>query len=68
MLSPKWKKPFLKQPLKTLSSEEMGNKHKEHYIKNKHLSDYIYSIATLQCKVWLMSIKVGQFIRSYRIM
>ena len=46
-LSSKWNKACLKQPLKTLSSEEMQNQHKEQYIKNKRLSDYIYSIATL---------------------
>ena len=34
----------LKQPLETFSSEEMWNKHKEKCIKNKRLSDYIYSI------------------------
>ena len=37
-------------------------------IKNKHLSVYISSIATLQCKVCLMSAKAGQFIKSYKIM
>ena len=41
------KKACLKQPLKALSSKEMQNKHKEQCIKNKRLSDYIYSIATL---------------------
>ena len=41
------KKTCLKQPLKTLSREEMQNKHMEQCIKNKPLSDYIYSIATL---------------------
>ena len=46
-LSPKWKKASLRQPLKTLSSEEMWNKHKEQCIKNKRHSGYIYSIATL---------------------
>ena len=38
-LSPKWKKACLKQPLKTLFSKEMRNKHKEQCMKNKHLSD-----------------------------
>ena len=38
----------------------MGNKHKA-TMYNK-MSDYIYSIATLQCKVCLMSKKTGQFI------
>ena len=46
----------------------MRNKHKEQCIKNKCLSDYIYSIATLYCKVCLMSAKAGQFIKSYKIM
>ena len=32
---------------KTLASKEIGNKHKEQCIKNKCLSVYIYSIATL---------------------
>ena len=36
-------------------------------IKNKRLSDYIYSIATLQCKVCLMPIKTGKFIKSNEI-
>ena len=31
------------------------------------VSDYIYSIATLQCKVCLMSIKTGHFIKLYKI-
>ena len=39
-------KACLKQPLKTLSSKEMRNKHKEQCLKNKRLSGYIYSIAT----------------------
>ena len=62
------KKSCLKQPLKTLSNEEMENKHKEQCIKNKPLSVYIHSIATLYCKVCLMSTKAGQFIKSYKIM
>ena len=41
------KKNLSKQPLKTLTSEEMQNKYKQQCIKNKILSDYIYSIATL---------------------
>ena len=45
----------------------MGNKHKATRHKNKPLSDYIYSIATLYCKVGLMPIKTGQFIRLYKI-
>ena len=32
---------------KTLSSKEMLNRHKEQCIRNKCLSDYIYSLATL---------------------
>ena len=36
-------------------------------IKNKCLSDYIYSIATLQFKVCLMPIKTGKFIKSSEI-
>ena len=39
------KKACLKQQLKTSSTEEMQNKHKEQCIK-KYLSDYNYSIAT----------------------
>ena len=62
------KKGCPKQPLKTLFSKEMLNKHKEQCIKNKRLSDYIYSVATLSCKVCLMSTKAGQFIKSYKIM
>ena len=36
-----------KTATKKLSDKEIQNKHKEQSIKNKHLSDYIYSIATL---------------------
>ena len=61
-LFPKWKKAFLKQPLKALSSGETENKHQEQCIKNKRFSDYIYSFAALNCKVFLMSTKAGQFI------
>ena len=46
----------------------MRNKHKEQCIKNKRLSNCIYSIATLYRKVCLMSTKAGQFIKSYKIM
>ena len=46
-LSSKWKKTCLKEPLKTLSGEEIWNKHKEQCLKNKCLSDYIYFTATL---------------------
>ena len=35
-------------------------------IQKKHLSDYIYSTTTLQCKVCL-TINTGQFITSYKI-
>ena len=45
----------------------MGNKHKATRHKNKPLSDYIYSIATLYCKVGLMPIKTGQFIKLCKI-
>ena len=46
-LSPNYKEACLKQPLKALCGEEMRNKHKEQCIKNKCLSDYIYTIAAL---------------------
>ena len=52
----------------------MRNKHKEQCIKNKHLSliIFIYSVATLYCKVCLMSTKAGQFswsiYKTYKIM
>ena len=47
---------------KTLPNKETGNKHKATTMhKNKNLSDYIYSSATLQCKICLISIKTGQF-------
>ena len=46
----------------------MRNKHKKQCMKSKRLSDYIYSIATLQCKVCLISTKAGHFIKSYKIM
>ena len=62
------KKACQKQPLKILSSEEMRNRHKEQWMKNKRLSDYIYSLATLQCKACLMSTKAGQLTKSYKIM
>ena len=38
----------------------MRNKRKEQCMKNKVLTDYIYSIATFKCKVFLMSTKAGQ--------
>ena len=41
------KKVCLKQPVKALSSKEMQNKHMEQCTKNKHLFDFIYSIAPL---------------------
>ena len=41
------KKACLKQSLKRLSSKEMQNKNKKQCMKNKRLSDYIYSIPTL---------------------
>ena len=45
---PNEKKPVcLKQPLKNFIQWEMRNRHKEQCIKNKCLSDYIYSLATL---------------------
>ena len=46
----------------------MQNKHKKQCIKNKCLSDYIYSIGTLYCKVCLMCTKAGQFIKLFNIM
>ena len=47
----------------------MRNKHKEQCIKKcTSLSDYIYSIATLQCKACLVSTEAGQFTKSYKIM
>ena len=36
-------------------------------IKNKRLSDYIYSIANLQCKVCLTSTKAEQFIKENNV-
>ena len=38
---------FDSQMKKTLSNKGMRKKHKEQCIKNKRLSDYIYSIANL---------------------
>ena len=37
----------------------MGNKDKATMHKKKGFSDYIYSSATLYCKVCLMSVKLG---------
>ena len=45
----------------------MRKKHTEQCIKNKHLSDDIYSIANLLRKVCLMYTKAEQFIKSYKI-
>ena len=45
----------------------MGNKHKATMHTNNHLSDYIYSMATLYCTVCLMSIKPGQFMKLYKL-
>ena len=47
-LTPKWKKKLSKTlTIKTLSNERMRKKHNEQYIKNKGLSNIIYSIANL---------------------
>ena len=46
----------------------MENKHKATMHKNKRLFDYINSSATLWCKVGLISIRAGQFIKLYKIM
>ena len=45
-LIPKWKKTCLKQ-LQNFIQQRNAKKHKEQFIKNKRLSDYIYSIANL---------------------
>ena len=49
-------------------AKKVRNRDKEQCMKNKRLSGYIYSLATLQCKVCLMCTKAGQFIKSYKIM
>ena len=46
-LTPKWKKTCLKQQLQNFIQQRNAKKHKEQFIKNKRLSDYIYSIANL---------------------
>ena len=46
-LSPKWKKACLKQPIKNLIRQRNAKQTQIKCIKNKHLSDYTYSIATL---------------------
>ena len=46
-LTPKWKKTCLKQQLQNFIQRRNAEKHKEQFIKNKRLSDYIYSIANL---------------------
>ena len=46
-LTPKWKKTCLKQQLQNFIQRRNAEKHKEQFIKNKRLSDYIYSIAKL---------------------
>ena len=47
-LTPKWKKPYLKQQLQNFIQRRNAKKnHKEQCIKNKRLSDYIYSSANL---------------------
>ena len=51
---------------KLYSVQECEKKHKKQCIKNIFLSDYIYSIANLWCKVCLMSMKAEQFIKSYK--
>ena len=54
-LFPKWKKNCLKQPLQNFIQQRNGKQ----CITNKCLSDHIYSIATLSCKICLMFIKSG---------
>ena len=41
------KKNCLKQQLQNFIQQRNAKKHKEQWIKSKHLSDYIYSIANL---------------------
>ena len=55
----KMKKNLSKTITKLYPAKEW-KKHKEQFIKNKSLSDYIYSIAK-------MCIKARQFIKSYKI-
>ena len=63
------KKTCQKQELHSfIQQRNTKKKHKEQCIKNKRLSDYIYSIANLQRKVCLMSTKAGQFIKSCKSM
>ena len=50
-----------------LSNERMWKKQKEQCIK-KCLSDYIYSVSNLWCKVCLMFTKAEQFIKSCKSM
>ena len=61
-------KNFSKTTTTKLYPAKECKKHKEKFIKNKHLSDYIYSIANLYRKVCLMPTKAGEFIKSYKIM
>ena len=46
-LSPKWKNTCLKQQLQNFIQCRNAKIHKEQFIKNKRLSDYINSIANL---------------------
>ena len=52
---------------KPYPAKECEKKSKEECIKNECLSDYIYSIANLYCKVCLMSTNAEKFIKSYKI-
>ena len=55
------------EPLQNFTLQRNGKETRQQCIKNKHLSDYIYSIATLQQKVGVMSIKTEQFLKLYKI-
>ena len=66
--SPKWKKNLSKTTsTKLYLAKKWETNISQQCIKNKRLSNYIYSIATLQFKVCLMPIKTGKFIKSNEI-
>ena len=52
---------------KLYRAKKWGTNIRQQCIKNKRLSDYIYSTAILECKICVMSIKTGQFIKLCKI-
>ena len=51
-LSPKWKKAYLKQPLKNFIQQRNGKQHEKQYIKNKRLCLYLLHCYSLMLSLF----------------